>query len=438
MTTRDALTSARHWIPRGGKVPQKSFDARHRVMIGVVVAHAIVLVAVALVLHDSVRPLLIWLTVVATLTTAGLLLKGRLTRSSATSLALLCCAAALVELTNGSITSHFDFFVVLAFVAMYQEWAPYLLSVLFTLVQHLSMGFLMPSMVFGDPVLARRPILWAFIHAAFVVAACIAGILCWGLSEAAQDDALSAQTLAAEAVEAQRAAQEETADQQRQLAENAQAAATAADGSARDAVQLAEQLSRDATAAGSRVTDVAGGLEQLHASITEVAHAAARASRAGQEASGRAATVNIDVNNLAVAAEQIGSVISIITAIATQTKLLSLNATIEAARAGESGRGFAVVAQEVKALAAETATATDEIARVIENLQAISQGAVTGLATITEGLDAIGEISTEIAMATEEQRQTSASISGALQDAATAVEAISTVARDRLETRLTV
>ncbi len=427
-----ALDNLRHWIPRGGTVPQKSFDARHRLIIGVIAAHAAVLAAVGLSQKGKVTTLLIWLGVMGVLTGAGLLLKGRRTKSSAASLALLCAAAALVELTNGNITSHFDFFVVLAFVAMYQEWAPYLLSIAFTLAEHLSMGLLMPDMVFGDPELARRPILWAFIHAAYVAAACLAGVLCWALSEAAQDDAVAAQQVADSALEAQRSAQEQTLDQQRQLAAAAQEAVSTADASARDAVAVAEQLSRNAVAAGSRVSEVVTGVDELHDSITEIAHAAARASQAGQQATENATVVHHDVAALAVAAEQIGSVTSLISGIATQTKLLSLNATIEAARAGDSGRGFAVVAAEIKLLADETAAATEEIARVIANLQLTSQGAVTGLTTVVDGLGAIGEISSEIAAATEEQRLTSATITRALQNAATAVEAINSVARGRL------
>jgi hypothetical protein len=421
------------WIPRGGKVPQRSFDERHRVIMAAIGLHSALLIAIFFGAHDKAWTLIGWLIPIGLLTAGGLL-KGRLVKSSATSLALLCCAAAMVDLTHGSITTHFDFFVVLAFVAIYQEWAPYLLSILFTLVEHIFMGLFMPMMVFGDPALARRPLLWALIHAAYVAAACVAAIMCWALSERAQDDAVAAQRVAAEAIEAQRASQEEVAGQQRQLTEAAQLAASNADSSARDAVALAEQLSRDAAAAGSRVTEVAGGVDELHGSITEIAHAAARASTAGQQASAQAAGIHADVANLAVAAEQIGSVTSIITAIATQTKLLSLNATIEAARAGDSGLGFAVVASEIKALADETARATDEIAKVIANLQATSQGAVSGLSTIVDGLHAIGEISDQIAAATEEQRVTSASITGALQDAATVVEAISNVAQSRLVT----
>ena len=87
------------------------------------------------------------------------------------------------------------------------------------------------------------------------------------------------------------------------------------------------------------------------------------------------------IAELTRAAGRIGDVVKLITAIAEQTNLLALNATIEAARAGEAGRGFAVVAQEVKALASQTAKATEEIGVQIAGMQAATQDSV---ATIKE------------------------------------------------------
>jgi methyl-accepting chemotaxis protein len=93
----------------------------------------------------------------------------------------------------------------------------------------------------------------------------------------------------------------------------------------------------------------------------------------------------------------------LITDIAEQTNLLALNATIEAARAGEAGRGFAVVAGEVKALAGQTAKATDEIGTQIANMQQATRRSIEAIAAIERIIREIGSISSGIAAAVTEQ-----------------------------------
>jgi len=158
--------------------------------------------------------------------------------------------------------------------------------------------------------------------------------------------------------------------------------------------------------ASNGVHSVATAAEELSASIGEIGRkveeSAAVAAAAVQEAESTRATMNA----LAVAAQKIGDVLKMIQAVAAQTNLLALNATIEAARAGEAGKGFAVVAGEVKALASQTATATEEISGQIRAIQDTTRNAVAAIERVGTTISKISEISTAVASAVEQQDAT--------------------------------
>ena len=121
---------------------------------------------------------------------------------------------------------------------------------------------------------------------------------------------------------------------------------------------------------------------------------------------------------LAAGTQKIGEVVTLIQSIASQTNLLALNATIEAARAGEHGRGFAVVASEVKALANQTAKATEEISAQVQDIQNATGEAVSAIQAIGGTIAEIDEISNEIAAAVDQQGAATREIAGNVQQAA--------------------
>jgi methyl-accepting chemotaxis protein len=158
--------------------------------------------------------------------------------------------------------------------------------------------------------------------------------------------------------------------------------------------------------------------EELVRTIAEVEANAVQSSRLAAGAVSEVAQTNSTIDELAAVAKEISEVTELISRIAGQTNLLALNATIEAARAGEAGRGFAVVAGEVKGLAAQTATATEDITRQVNEIQTATGQAVTAIRSISRAIGGIDEKMTAIAAAVEEQGAATTEISRNFQQAA--------------------
>ncbi len=151
------------------------------------------------------------------------------------------------------------------------------------------------------------------------------------------------------------------------------------------------------------VQTVAAASQQLSSSIGEIGRQASDSQRITSAAMQQSADVVAKVAELSAAAEQIGTVVELISSIAGQTNLLALNATIEAARAGDAGKGFAVVASEVKSLAAQTAKATEQIGGQIGAIQAATRGAAEAIQGIADTVRQVNEIALGIAAAVVQQ-----------------------------------
>ncbi|RAI44965.1 methyl-accepting chemotaxis protein [Rhodoplanes roseus] len=182
--------------------------------------------------------------------------------------------------------------------------------------------------------------------------------------------------------------------------------------------RLSNTVASASTQASANVQTVASSAEELAASVAEIARQVQESSNIAAQAVDQAVRTDNRINELSKLASRIGDVVKFITAIAEQTNLLALNATIEAARAGEAGKGFAVVAQEVKALAAQTAKATDEISAQITGMQAATADSVGAIKEIGRTINRVSEIASNIAASVEQQGAATQEIARNVQQAA--------------------
>jgi len=181
---------------------------------------------------------------------------------------------------------------------------------------------------------------------------------------------------------------------------------------------LSGQVAGASEETSSNMQSVASATEELSASVEEIGKRVRESSRIAEAAVRQAEQTDGRIGKLSRAAQEIGDVVKLITAIASQTNLLALNATIEAARAGDAGRGFAVVASEVKSLASQTAKATDEISSHIAGMQGATQESVAAIKEIGGTIGQISDIASSISGAVEQQSTATQEIARSVQNVA--------------------
>jgi len=201
-------------------------------------------------------------------------------------------------------------------------------------------------------------------------------------------------------------------------AEAMQAAADTLSGNAGAMSAEATIVAEASSQTAGIVDSIAGAAEELSASAREIEARVRHTSEIASSALSDTRGLEQTVRSLSQAAEEIGAVVTLIRDVAEQTNLLALNATIEAARAGPAGRGFAVVAAEVKALAGQTALATDRITGQVGSIQSAADQTVDAITAIGETITRMSLIASEVAEATDQQGSASQEIARAISGAA--------------------
>jgi len=421
-----------------------------RVLILLSFVHVPILVGVSFALDSNIA-----INAIAALALAGLpcllLWAGRplLTVAFALAVTLVGQTSILVYAFSGhpwQVEMHFYYFAVLAMLSGFCGWRVMLAAAGLIAFHHVVLTAVIPAAVYPGGADYLR----VAVHAIIVVVETAMLILigrtirlAFGQAEKAKSEAEAiADELARVGVRREHDLKD-TTEHARQMSESlgrfnremalsieslhvaAQELRTNSDELSGAAAMADEQTAMAATASENtveKVNSAAAAGDELARTIAEVGDNAAESSKLAADAVNEVLTTNRTIGEMAAVANEISEVTGLISSIAAQTNLLALNATIEAARAGDAGRGFAVVAQEVKALSAQTATATQRISARIEAMQRTTARSVGAIQAISGTINRLDEFSALIARAVEAQAQASREIAGNVNAAANGVD----------------
>jgi diguanylate cyclase (GGDEF)-like protein/PAS domain S-box-containing protein len=188
-------------LPRGNAITPESWRRRHRAILTLVWLHVPALYIVGIQRgYGLLHPLLEVAVIAAFAVGAGFKSLSQDARASLATMGLVTSSAILVHLTGGLVEMHFHFFVVVAVVALYQSWFPFLVAIAFVLLHHGVIGGVDSTSVFNHPAALRSPWKWAAIHALFIAGESAAALTAWKLNELSLEAERTARTELEDAV----------------------------------------------------------------------------------------------------------------------------------------------------------------------------------------------------------------------------------------------
>lgn len=176
-------------LPRGNRLPDATWQRRHRLLLGLLLAHLPLLVLVAAIAGHRLSFLSVELAAVAGAAVVGGRARGRTIGALAVTVGLSLCSTTLVHYSGGRVEAHFHYFVVLAFVALYEDWRPFAVAVGFVVLGHGVVGVLAPEAFYAHEAAGRRPWLWALTHGGAMLLAAAAQLVFWSTTYRQQREA---------------------------------------------------------------------------------------------------------------------------------------------------------------------------------------------------------------------------------------------------------
>jgi signal transduction histidine kinase len=257
------LSRLRRFLPRGDTLPDAVWEKRHRFLVALLAAHALVLPIFGVVMGYSVVHSILEGGLIPGIAALAALFPGpRKLRAGLVTLGLLSCSAVLTHFSGGYIEAHFHFFIVIVLVGLYEDWLPFGLALAYVVLHHGIGGAIDPSSVYNHPAAQQHPWRWAAIHGVAISAAAVLSIWTWKLNED-----LRAEKLAASRDRLVAAAEESRRRIERDLHDGAQQQIV----SLTLAVRSAEsRVPPDLEELRTQVSQVAGGLTDVLDELREL------------------------------------------------------------------------------------------------------------------------------------------------------------------------